>query len=184
MSSRNPTRTSSDQKGGAKRKAGKLSGSLISLSASAIVAVYAIGYVNTHSSVDQIAVVAPPPDQPQVIPTPAPSVARSVIPAPASPTPRPSSSAALAGFKDGTYAGSGSSRHGGMQVKVVIANGKVISAAVTSCGTRYPCSDIDPLLAEVTSGQGAPVDHVSGATDSSNAFKQAVKSALAQATLA
>ena len=68
-----------------------------------------------------------------------------------------------------------------MQVTVVIRNGKIVSAAVSQCGTRYPCSDVDPLVRSVVNQQAAPVNHVSGATDSSRAYTTAVKAALAQA---
>lgn len=181
MNSNDSTKPKTASSGGInKRRAGKLGGSLISLSASAVVAVYAIGYVNTRSSVDQISAAVPATDSPPaILPTAERSVTRSL-----SPTPVPAAKTSSQGLKDGSYVGSGNSRHGGMQVKVVIANGKISSAAVTSCDTRYPCSDINPLLSEVTARQSVPVDHVSGATDSSNAFKQAVKSALAQATVA
>jgi uncharacterized protein with FMN-binding domain len=87
-----------------------------------------------------------------------------------------------AGYRDGTYVGVGNSRHGGIQVSVVVKSGKVTSASVTGCGTRYPCSKVNPLVSEVVNRQGAPVDYVSGATDSSMAYIQAVRSALSQAS--
>jgi uncharacterized protein with FMN-binding domain len=107
-------------------------------------------------------------------------------PATATPSPAPSATAsptqtAVSGYRDGTYTGTGSSRHGGMQVTVVIKNGKIVSAAVSQCGTRYPCSDVDSLVRSVVNQQAAPVNHVSGATDSSRAYTTAVKAALSQA---
>jgi uncharacterized protein with FMN-binding domain len=68
-----------------------------------------------------------------------------------------------------------------MQVTVVVSGGKITSAAITSCQTRYPCSDVDSLVKAVVSQQTVPANHVSGATDSSTAYKQAVNAALAQA---
>ena len=85
------------------------------------------------------------------------------------------------GYRDGTYAGSGNSRHGGVTVRLVVSGGKITSAAITSCQTRYPCSQISSLQGQVLSRQSAKIDHVSGATDSSNAYRQAVTAALAQA---
>jgi uncharacterized protein with FMN-binding domain len=115
-----------------------------------------------------------------------PASSPTTAPATATPSPAPSATssptqAAASGYRDGTYTGTGSSRHGGMQVTVVIKNGKIVSAAVSQCGTRYPCSDVDPLVRSVVSQQAAPVNHVSGATDSSRAYTTAVKAALAQA---
>lgn len=89
--------------------------------------------------------------------------------------------AAPSPYKDGSYTGSGNSRHGGMEVKVVIKEGKITSANVTSCGTRYPCSDVDQLISAAVSKQSVPANHVSGASDSSQAYKQALTSALKQA---
>jgi uncharacterized protein with FMN-binding domain len=68
-----------------------------------------------------------------------------------------------------------------MDVTVVIQNGRITSANVVSCSTRYSCSDVDPLVSETVSSQGVPIDYVSGATDSSDAYAQAVDNALAQA---
>lgn len=68
-----------------------------------------------------------------------------------------------------------------MTAKVVIKGGKIISAAIADCSTRYPCSAIDPLPPEVVANQAPPVDLVSGATDSSMAYSGAVQDALSQA---
>ena len=58
--------------------------------------------------------------------------------------------------------------------------GKIVSAKISQCLTRYPCSMIDALPGEVVAQQSAAVDFVSGATDSSMAFQQAVANALAK----
>jgi uncharacterized protein with FMN-binding domain len=111
--------------------------------------------------------------------TPAAAVvaAATVAPAPGA----VASATAASGYKDGTYVGSGNSRHGGMQVQVVIQQGKITSANVISCFTRYTCSYVDQLVSEVLSKQSAPTNYVSGATDSSRAYRQAVTNALKQA---
>ena len=117
---------------------GKLSGSIIAIGSAAIVSVYALGRANTSAVSDQLnadtstaAVSAAPAGNGQSTPT--------------------------ATYKDGTYTGTGDSRHGGMQVKVVIKDGKITSANVTSCSTRYPCSDVDPLVSSAVSKQSVPV---------------------------
>lgn len=104
-----------------------------------------------------------------------------VAPAPtATVAPAPTATQA-AGYRDGQYAGQGSSRHGDVEALVVIKNGKIASAAITGCQTRYPCSIISSLPGEVVARQSVNVDLVSGATDSSSAYLEAIQSALAQA---
>lgn len=175
-----------------KPRKGKLTGTLLAAGAAAIVSVYSIGYINTEADTSvpfqaaaPAATTAPAATAtPGTAQTPATTRQRSAAAPAATATPVPSVSngtAQTAGYKDGTYVGSGTSRHGGMQVTVVIAGGKITSAAVTTCQTRYPCSDVASLVTSVVSKQAVPVNHVSGATDSSNAYKQAVSSALAQA---
>ena len=73
------------------------------------------------------------------------------------------------------------SRHGGVNVKVVIQNGKIVSAAITGTSTRYSPNVISSLPGEVLASQSANVNLVSGATDSSEAYQQAVAQALSQA---
>jgi uncharacterized protein with FMN-binding domain len=160
---------------------GKLSGTIIAISSAAIVSVYALGRHNTSAVSDQFLV-----DAPAAAASVAPS-AQAAGAGRAGPTIAPSSnrtqptSTPAATYKDGSYTGSGNSRHGGMQVKVVIKDGKITSANVTSCSTRYPCSDVNPLISLAVSKQSVPVNHVSGATDSSQAYRQALTSALKQA---
>ncbi len=86
-----------------------------------------------------------------------------------------------AAYTDGTYSGTGTSRHGNITVAVTIQGGKIVSAEITTCGTKYPCSRIAALPSQVVARQSAAVDLVSGATDSTNAYRAAVNAALAQA---
>jgi uncharacterized protein with FMN-binding domain len=85
-------------------------------------------------------------------------------------------------LRDGSYVGSGFSRHGDIEATLVVSGGRIVSANVSMCGTRYPCSKVTSLVREVVSTQSAPVDLVSGATDSSYAYHDAVVKALSQAT--
>jgi uncharacterized protein with FMN-binding domain len=66
-------------------------------------------------------------------------------------------------------------------VTVTVQGGKITAAEITDCGTRYPCSRIANLPAQAVARQSAAVDLVSGATDSTNAYRAAVNAALAQA---
>lgn len=100
-------------------------------------------------------------------------------PPPPPPTATPT---AASRYKDGTYVANGSSRHGDIGATVVIQGGRIVSARVTSCQTHYPCHYVNPLVNEVLSKQDTPTDYVSGATDSSRAYRQAVANALAQAS--
>ena len=99
----------------------------------------------------------------------------------ATPKAQPTPTVAASGLRDGSYTGVGTSRHGNIGVTVVVANGKIVSADIVSCQTRYPCSRVASLPGQVISKQSANVNYVSGATDSSKAFKGAVAQALSQA---
>jgi uncharacterized protein with FMN-binding domain len=82
-------------------------------------------------------------------------------------------------YKDGTYLGWGYSRHGDLEASVVVQDGRIVSAEITQCLTRYSCSVIDTLPSQVISRQNAFVDLISGATESANAFSNAIYRALA-----
>jgi uncharacterized protein with FMN-binding domain len=114
------------------------------------------------------------------LPTTAPSTA-TTVPLPATKAPATATAATTAAYKDGTYTGTGTSRHGSITASVVVQGGKIVSANITQCGTRYPCSDIATLPGQVVTRQSATVDFVSGATDSSQAFQGAIKNALGRA---
>jgi uncharacterized protein with FMN-binding domain len=83
--------------------------------------------------------------------------------------------------KDGTFLGWGYSRHGDIQASVQIENGRIVSAVIAQCLTRYSCDVIDKLPPQVAARQSADVDHVSGATESADAFYDAIVDALSKA---
>jgi uncharacterized protein with FMN-binding domain len=84
-------------------------------------------------------------------------------------------------LKDGTWHGYGTSPHGDIEAEVEIKDGRITAARITGCYTRYSCSWIDPLLPQVVKRQSYDVDYVSGATQSSDAFRYAVWEALSRA---
>jgi uncharacterized protein with FMN-binding domain len=84
-------------------------------------------------------------------------------------------------WKDGAYSGWGTSRHGDIQAQVVIEGGRIASAPITQCLTRYSCSVIAKLPPQVAERQSPEVDYISGATQSTNAFYYAVVEALSKA---
>lgn len=123
---------------------------------------------------------------PDSTPTPAPAAGGIVvhsIPMPAEPTaaPLPESGPAAtpaAAWRDGTYRGYGDSPHGGVNVQVVIKNGRIIEATIEACNTRYPCELIDRLLHQTVLIQSSEVDYVSRATESSQAYAEGLAEAL------
>jgi uncharacterized protein with FMN-binding domain len=52
---------------------------------------------------------------------------------------------------------------------------------VAQCLTRYSCAWINPLPGQIVKQQGTTFDYVSGATESSDAFQDAVADALSHA---
>jgi uncharacterized protein with FMN-binding domain len=103
----------------------------------------------------------------------------------------PRTAAAKSGYKEGVYSGWGSCRHGDIEASVTIQDGKIALVAISQCLTRYSCGWIAPkvpgaglpdLPSQVVERQSPKVDYVSGATESSYAFADAVVAALAKAT--
>jgi uncharacterized protein with FMN-binding domain len=103
----------------------------------------------------------------------------------------PPAVAAKSAYKDGVYLGWGSCRHGDIEASVTIQEGKIALVAISQCLTRYSCGWIAPkipgaglpdLPSQVVERQGPKVDYVSGATESSYAFADAVVAALSKAT--
>jgi len=187
-----------------------IANSLVALSSAAVIAVYAAGYARTTPTAGQFvgtetvpgtsagAAVSPTPTTaPTAVSTatPLPTVGQGVqrggrqqpggggsIAVPTTTvTPTAAPAAATGEFRDGTYTGTGTSRHGSIGVTVTVQTGKMVAAEITNCGTRYPCSLIAALPDQAVARQSAAVDAVSGATDSTNAYRAAVNAALAQA---
>jgi uncharacterized protein with FMN-binding domain len=84
-------------------------------------------------------------------------------------------------YKDGTYLGWGHSRHGDIQSFVIIEKGRIVHSGVEKCRTRWPCTLVDHLPAQVVKRQSPDVDFVSGATESGNAFYWGIVDALTKA---
>jgi uncharacterized protein with FMN-binding domain len=124
-------------------------------------------------------VAAPAEAAPVVVASVLPPVAAVAAPAQAA-APAPAVESA-AKWKDGTYTGCGTCRHGDIQAQVVIEGGRIQGATIAQCLTRYDCNVIGRLPPEVAQRQSAEVDYVSGATQSANAFYYAVLDALSKA---
>lgn len=84
-------------------------------------------------------------------------------------------------YKDGIYTGAGRRRHGRVVATVAVKGGRLTSVEITVCDTRFPCTYLDPLPAQVLARQRPDVDAISGATESAQAFSAAVAEALAKA---
>jgi uncharacterized protein with FMN-binding domain len=121
-----------------------------------------------------------------VTPAAAPATAASPVP-PAAESQAAAPAAALVipappVWKDGKYTSWGTCLHGDIQATVVIEGGKIISAEITDCRTRYACDVIDKLPGKVIQRQKNKFDVVGGATESAYAYYGAVYWALDQAS--
>ena len=142
---------------------------------------------DTSTVVASPVVVAPlvaPPAAPLAVPPSAPpplKVDSAVTTAPVKHAETAATQPQSAQWKDGTYSGWGTSRHGDIQATLVIDGGHIVSAWIERCLTRYSCSWISHLPPQVVVRQSPDVDFVSGATQSTNAFYYAVQEALSKA---
>jgi uncharacterized protein with FMN-binding domain len=118
---------------------------------------------------------------PKVEPAPEAVAEKAPAPLPAPPPAPPPAPAPATVWKDGTYTGWGTSRHGDIQASVIIESGRIASATIAQCLTRYSCDVIAKLPPQVAQRQSPEVDYVSGATQSTNAFYYAVVEALNKA---
>lgn len=122
------------------------------------------------------------------------TTASSVVAPPPVPTPDSSKTASVqatdsaartdkdrAAYKDGTYSGWGTSRHGDIEATVLIKGDRIEAVIISQCLTQYSCSLISELPIQVVLRQSPEVDFVSGATQSTNAFYYAVIAALKKA---
>jgi uncharacterized protein with FMN-binding domain len=188
----------------------KVANGLVSASCAAVLAVYVAGYVRTEAAADRFAsqvaerrvapriasprdkyrsrtLYAPPAAVPLISSNPKreavakprlAATAKNQPPMPMSPAP---ASPPARRWKDGTYTGWGFSRHGNIEAAVVIEGGRIASAIISQCRTRYSCSVIETLPPQVAQRQSPDVDYVSGATQSADAFYEAVAAALGKA---
>jgi uncharacterized protein with FMN-binding domain len=154
---------------------------LIALCSTAIGIVYAAGYIVTEpqslqamtqtesamSSTISLGEQAHPLERHQTSRTSMPKVSQ---PSTASPK-----------YQDGSYTGSGTNRFGTVEVAVTIKTGSIANVEITRSATRYPVTYIQALPQKVVEKQSANVDTVSGATNSSQDFIQAVLQALGKA---
>jgi uncharacterized protein with FMN-binding domain len=98
----------------------------------------------------------------------------------ATPEPAPAASSESP-WHDGTYTGWGLSRHGDIEARVTIKHGGIVAVGIATCATRYPCYVIDEILQQPLFRQSADVDRVSRATESADAYSDAVWQALQKA---
>ena len=111
-----------------------------------------------------------------------PAIATAPVVADTTPPKAPVDSAMVArDLKDGIYTGWGTSRHGDIESRVEIKNGRIISASIAQCLTMYSVYWIAALPPQVVKRQSPNVDVISGATESSNAFYDGIVEALKKA---
>jgi uncharacterized protein with FMN-binding domain len=178
----------------------KMNKKWVVLCSTAIGAIFAAGYFATETQATlqqpiqqaqantQIESSQPTPQVPTPTPTkssepqqqvPVPTTIKSSQPQQQVPVPTPTKSSQV--YKDGTYNGSGSNRRGSIQVAVTIKNDKITDVAISHFAMHYTIDDVVGLPQEVVQKQSAQVKNVSGATYSTQAFKDAVQVALSQA---
>ncbi|MGH2363268.1 MAG: FMN-binding protein [Chloroflexota bacterium] len=157
---------------------------LVALSSAAVLAIYGVGYSATAPAAASMAAgmvpgvaVSPAAGSSATAATASPGVRATTT----TPTSGSARAAHPVGWIDGTYSGTGWSRRGSVSVAVTIRGGRIASAPITGVTTHYDQSVIDPLPGEVLAAQDSHIDLVSGATDSSLAYQQAVAQALAKA---
>ena len=139
-----------------------------------------VATVVAPGSVAEPAAIEAPEPLPPVAQVTAPPITQ--VPAPSiAPPPALPAAPAKPAWKDGTYTGWGYSRHGNIEAAVVIEGGRILSANISQCRTRYSCDVIDKLIPQVAQRQSPDVDYVSGATQSADAFYGAVVEALSKA---
>lgn len=125
-----------------------------------------------------------PTPKPAPTPTPAPTPKPAPTPVPTpTPTPKPKGQ-----YVDGSYTGpSVDAYYGYIKVQAVISGGKITDVVFLSYpNDRGTSREINGqampyLKEEAIAAQSANVDIISGATDSSLAFRQSLSAALAQA---
>src|SRR5207247_7946626 len=131
----------------------KMPRQLVALSSSAIAAIYFAGLVATRAADAGIASAAADASPTALVSTatavagqPAAVVSASATPAvSASATPAVSARATStatttqsAGYQDGTYSGTGTSRRGNVSVSVTVQSGRIATVTISNITTQYP----------------------------------------------
>jgi len=112
------------------------------------------------------------------------TITPQVAAAPPASKPLPDSPTVHGGdWRDGTYTGWGTSRHGDIKAQVVIRDGRIVDASIASCETRYPCDVIGDIIPQPVARQRPDVDRVSRATESADAYYFALVEALKEAQI-
>ena len=126
-----------------------------------------------------LVVAEAPAPAPAAVPAPVEAPPPVVTPplAPVAPAPP-----AQPTWKDGSYLGWGSARHGSIQASVEVTGGHIAVAKIEQCQMRYSCNVIERLIPQVAErGNPEKIDYISGATESSNVFYWALIDALSKA---
>jgi uncharacterized protein with FMN-binding domain len=89
--------------------------------------------------------------------------------------------AATAKWADGRWSGWGSCPHGKMRVEIEIVGGRIAECMIAECYTNYADWYVRSLTREVVGKQSYNIGTASGATQSSDAFYNAVVEALQEA---
>lgn len=140
----------------------KMNKKWVMLCSAAIGSIYAAGYFTTES---QASMQQPLQNSPAPIQA---GVSQSV-------------SQVKSQYKNGTYTGTGRNRRGSIEVKVTIKNDKITDVEISNFAMHYSIDDVVGLPQEAVQKQSAKVSNVSGATYSTQAFKDALEEALSQA---
>jgi uncharacterized protein with FMN-binding domain len=139
-------------------------------------------FANKNSSNIAIAPSGTPPTT-----GPTPTTPATTTPAGGTPTPTSTKTGSTGQYKDGTYTGSvADAFYGNLQAAVTINGGMITDVTFP----QYPTGEesghvsrfaLPALKQEAIAAQNANVNIVSGATQDSEAFRQSLASALAQA---
>lgn len=136
------------------------------------------------------AAASPEPASPEpATSTPAQAPAATPAQTPAQ-TQAPAATSTTSSAKSGTFAGSAATtRWGPVQVQVTVANGRISKVTVLEHPQGNPRDTeinnyaLPILTSETIAAQSAQIDHVSGATDTSDGYLTSLQSALDQAQL-
>ncbi len=133
------------------------------------------------------AAVSPAPVAETSIPAPTPISAPTPVPTP-TPVKVPTPTKPAGQYKDGVYTGvSANAYYGNIQVRATISGGKLTDVQFLDypqdrgTSVRINSQAMPYLRQEAIQAQSANVNTVSGASDSSGAFRQSLASALEQA---